>query len=91
MCLFHVAQKDYYTKEGRRSKRLGDLSNMYQIVEDCLEDARVIENDRQIQAHDWSRILPHHETALEVYILKYNSDKSEDDEWEQVKEEVTPH
>lgn len=69
--LFHVDRKDYYTKEGRRKKTLGDLSNFIPLVEDCLESAGIIENDFLIESLDWSRILPSHETSLEIYILNY--------------------
>lgn len=49
---------NYYTKKGQMNKKLGDLSNLYQLPEDCLQAAGVIEDDCQIQSHDGSRKLP---------------------------------
>ena len=70
--LFYYDAASYYTKAGARKKKLGDLSNHYQIVEDCLEKAGVILNDDLIRAHDLSRILVGDQMALEVFILDYN-------------------
>lgn len=91
MALFHICKKDYYTQKGVRKKTLGDLSNMYQIVEDCLQTARVIENDSLIQAHDWSRILPAEETALEVYVLRYKKSEYQENSSKKYKLPVIEH
>ena len=61
----------YYTKKGYRAKTLGDLSNLYQLPEDCLQKAGVIENDSQICSHDLSRRLPGKENCLEIFVFKY--------------------
>ncbi len=39
----------------RDSRNIPDASNLYQMPEDCLELAEIIENDRQIESHDGSR------------------------------------
>lgn len=65
-----------------------DLSNLYQIVEDCLQatkysktgklrstGAGVIKDDHQIKAHDWSRIVIGDETKLHLYLLDYEKAK----------------
>lgn len=91
ICYFHYAKDSYFTKQGVRKKTLGDLSNHYQIVEDCLQDAKIIENDSQIQAHDFSRILPHEETALEVFLVRMSAVKQEDKYWEHLRKFQDPH
>lgn len=52
---FQYPKSVYYTKKGDRSNRVGDISNLYQIVEDALQKAEVIKNDSQIVGHDGSR------------------------------------
>jgi Holliday junction resolvase RusA-like endonuclease len=69
--LFHYPRHEYFTKIGARKKTLGDLSNHYQIIEDCLEKAGILDNDNLIQAHDWSRILVSTEMAIEIFIFNY--------------------
>jgi hypothetical protein len=54
-CQFVYPSKVYYTQKGEISKRLADLSNLYQSVEDALQQAKIIENDRLIIGHDGSR------------------------------------
>lgn len=62
--VFYVPESKYYVKAKkktdapRRSKTLGDLSNLYQLPEDILQVVGVYENDSQIQGHDGSRIKP---------------------------------
>lgn len=56
----------------RRSKTLGDLSNLYQLPEDCLQLAGIIADDAQIQSHDGSRILPGSENELLIEITSYD-------------------
>jgi len=58
-CIFYFDYHSFWLKSGTaRKKTLPDLSNLYQLVEDCLESSGVLENDRLIQSHDGSRILP---------------------------------
>lgn len=49
---------DYYTKKGEMNKRLGDLSNIIQMPEDCLQAAGIIQDDALILSYDGSRKLP---------------------------------
>ena len=60
--IFKFYFTDFYVKtgknEGKKSKRIPDLSNLYQLPEDCLENALIIKDDAQIIAHDGSRALP---------------------------------
>ena len=60
--------KNYFTKKGERNKKLGDLSNLYQLPEDCLTKAGIILDDNQIQSHDGSRRLPGDENYLIIII-----------------------
>jgi len=45
----------FYGAWKRSNENLPDLSNLYQMPEDLLEQAGVIENDNQIESHDGSR------------------------------------
>lgn len=65
-CLFYFPKEVFFNKKGERSKRVPDTSNLYQIVEDALEEAGVIENDRLIEDHNGSRRLVGDEFRLEV-------------------------
>lgn len=56
--LFYFPPNVFYTKKGDRSKKVPDLSNLYELPQDALQQAGVIENDTQIDSHDGSRRLP---------------------------------
>lgn len=71
---FYFTKEAYYTKQSgylERSKKLPDLSNLYEIVQDTLQSANVIANDNLIESHDLSRRLVGPKTKLEVFILRY--------------------
>lgn len=70
--VFVFGFSDYFTKKGQRSLRLGDLSNLYQLPEDCLEKAEIIKNDSLICSHDLSRRLPSKKNEIALFILKYS-------------------
>ena len=53
---FYFPRDKVYTKKGQVSKHLPDLSNLYELPQDCLTKAKVIQDDRLIQSHDGSRI-----------------------------------
>lgn len=55
---FIFPHKVFYTQKGDVNKKLPDLSNLYQIVEDELQKVGIIENDHLIASHDGSRRLP---------------------------------
>jgi Holliday junction resolvase RusA-like endonuclease len=48
----------FYTKKNERSRRIADLSNLYQAVEDALESSEVLLSDNLIECHEGSRRLP---------------------------------
>lgn len=68
---FFFPQSDYFTKKGEISGRLPDLSNLYELPQDCLQKACIIRNDSLIKSHDLSRILPGEEYAIEVFLFKH--------------------
>ena len=72
---FHFTKEQFFTKKGIMRQTIGDLSNLYQLPEDCLEKAGVIANDTLIMAHDYSRRLPAEKTELEIYLMKYSNPK----------------
>lgn len=69
--------KNYWTKPRskkeipRRSEKLGDLSNLYQLPEDCLTKSLIIRDDCLICSHDGSRRLPGQENGLEIVIYAF--------------------
>lgn len=70
---FVFKREDFFCKAkgkggpaGRRNSKIPDLSNLYQLPEDCLQSAKVIENDSQIDSHDGSRRIPGDSTRLEL-------------------------
>lgn len=67
--MFHVEQ--YFTKKGHVSKNLPDLSNLYQLPEDCLVKAGILEDDRLIESHDGSRRFPASKNRLDVLVFRY--------------------
>lgn len=73
--LFYFPEDDFVVKngprKGRMSGRLPDLSNLYELPQDCLQKAGVIANDNLICSHDLSRRLPGLTCALEVFIFEY--------------------
>lgn len=69
--LFHFSNDSYFTKQGKMSKYVPDLSNLYELPQDILTKALIIEDDRLIESHDLSRRLPGDETKLEIFLLKY--------------------
>jgi Holliday junction resolvase RusA-like endonuclease len=70
---FYFPKTKFYTKKGEQNKKLADLSNLYQAVEDALQSSGVIENDNLIESHDGSRRLPIDDTShwLEITISAY--------------------
>lgn len=50
---------------------LPDLSNLYELPQDCLQRCGVIYNDSQIESHDLSRRLVGPKNKLEIFILRY--------------------
>jgi len=84
VAIFETKHSDMMTKAGPRKKTSPNLSNLYQLVEDCLQVPKitkrgkrisrgsgVINDDDQIRAHDWSRVVPGDRTRLHLYLLSY--------------------
>lgn len=67
---FYFEKSLYFTKKGQRNKNLPDLSNLYELPQDCLEMAGILENDNLIDSHDWSRRIPAENSRLDIFILK---------------------
>lgn len=63
--------------KGNFSGKLPDLSNLYQLPEDCLQQARIIENDQLICSHDGSRRLLGQSYMLRVRLYRFESDPAE--------------
>lgn len=70
---FHFPKDVYLTKKGVMNKKLPDLSNLYELPQDCLERAGVILNDSLICSHDYSRRLIGDRFLLEVFLLEYQT------------------
>jgi len=70
--IFYFPKTIYFTKKGIRSQSLPDLSNLYELPQDCLQknqcpfpkkhpqyrEQMIIGNDTQICSHDGSRREP---------------------------------
>jgi Holliday junction resolvase RusA-like endonuclease len=72
LCLFYFENYNLRKKE-KRSKRLNDLSNLFELPMDCLETAGIIEDDTQICSFDLSRRLPGDHNMLELFLIKYEN------------------
>lgn len=79
MFLFFYPVRDFYTKKGRVSQNLPDISNLYEFPQDCLQAAGILKNDNLIKSHDFSRILPtiEKEPYIEMFIMKYEGAEME--------------
>lgn len=55
--IFTFPHSIFYTKKKERSRRIADLSNLYQLVEDSLEASGVLLSDNLIESHDGSKRL----------------------------------
>lgn len=71
MVHFHFPQNVFFTKKGPISQKLPDLSNLYEIVQDCLQKSGVIANDSLIDSHDGSRRIPGDKYKIEIFLMKY--------------------
>lgn len=69
---FYFTIDKYMTARNRINLKLPDLSNLYELPQDCLQDAGIISNDTLIHSHDLSRRLIGQENKLEIFLLKYD-------------------
>jgi Holliday junction resolvase RusA-like endonuclease len=51
---FYFPVKSFYTKTGKRSSKVADISNLYQSIEDGLQKVGIITNDSNVCSHDGS-------------------------------------
>lgn len=61
---------NYYV-DGRRSKRIPDLSNLIQLPEDCLVQAGILGDDQQIASYDGTRRVPSDRNEIEIVIKRF--------------------
>ena len=71
---FQYSERSYYTKKGLVNKNLPDLSNLYELPQDALQKARIIQNDSLIKSHDYSRMTVGSDTSLEIFIFLYQEE-----------------
>lgn len=70
---FYFPESVYFTKKGKRSQNLPDLSNLYQLPEDVLQTVKIIANDTQIESHAGSGRFPidGNEYWLEIELYEF--------------------
>lgn len=66
---FYFTKETFFTKKGKISKNLPDLTNLIELPQDCLTNAGIIEDDSLIHSVDMSRRLVGPRCRLEVYIF----------------------
>lgn len=71
---FYFPHDKFYTLNGQISRNLPDLSNLYELPQDCLQKANIIANDSLIHSHDLSRRLPGDKYVLEIFLLAHKLD-----------------
>lgn len=67
--IFYYPKTVYFTKKGLRSEKLGDLSNLICLPEDCLQRAGIIANDNLICSLDGSKREPIDSTEYYLEII----------------------
>ena len=69
--IFHFYFDNFYNKDGTINKKIPDLSNLYELPQDILQEAGIIHDDNLIHSHDLSRKLPGMHNKLEIFILRH--------------------
>lgn len=71
---FYFPKEVYFTKKGLRSRKLPDLSNLYELPQDCMIKAGIILDDTLICSHDGSRRLvsPDENYYLEIIVSTHH-------------------
>lgn len=64
---------NYYTAKGKMNLKLGDLSNLVQLPEDCLQKAGIIADDALIMSLDGTRKTPSVKNELTIEIFPFIS------------------
>jgi Holliday junction resolvase RusA-like endonuclease len=69
--IFRFYFDSYWTANNRRSRTLPDLSNLLELPQDCLQCARIIDNDTDVCCLDGSGRFPgiRNRLEIELYIL----------------------
>lgn len=70
----HVLYHFHFGPEHSRSYHLCDLSNLFEIVSDQLQNSGIIDNDRFIHSFDGSRKFLGDKTYLEVFIMRFGDE-----------------
>lgn len=70
--IFFFPESSFFTKKGERSLKLGDLSNLVELPQDCLQDAKVIDNDTRIVSlgNSHRRPINDNQCWLEIKLTK---------------------
>lgn len=68
---YHALYIFTFGPEHSKNYHLSDLSNLFEIVSDSLQESGVIENDRWIFSFDGTRKRLGPETSLEVFVLQH--------------------
>lgn len=76
--LFYFPKDVFFTKKGTINKNLPDLSNLYELPQDCLTTAGVIYDDQLIFSHDFSRRLYHDKDTFEFELILKPYDLTQD-------------
>lgn len=78
IAIFEFKKEDFFAQTGIRKKTSPNVSNLVQIVEDCLQvpkknsrGSSIIVDDDQIRSLDWTRAVAGDSTALHLYLLDY--------------------
>lgn len=66
--LFIYPPKKFFTLKKEVSKLIADTSNLYQIIEDCLQKVGVLHDDRLVASHDDSDRLWHRDNGCKLII-----------------------
>lgn len=61
----------------KRAFALTDLSNLFELPNDCLQASGVLKNDRQIKSFDGSRMFIGPETILKIWVSGYNVEEGD--------------
>lgn len=72
---FIYPEREFYTVKNKVSRNLADQSNLYEMPQDCLQKAGIIEDDCQVAHHDGSRRLPGERHMLKIWIYKYEGEE----------------
>ena len=79
-CEIQAIYHFHFGPEISRQYHLSDLSNLFEIVSDCLQEnprrnlRGVIKNDKQIKSYDGSRKFKNNNSFLEVFLIRFSEE-----------------